>query len=102
MSGFSQKGRASRAALNEAAVRAMRAEDASLKAAGFSGASVKQLADIHGVGRETIRRILRWETWRWVSEEEELMQPPPSKGEKEAAEESLKRLLSMQDKPEEP
>lgn len=45
------------AKLTEAAIRDIRA----------SGMKPGKLAAMHGVSRETIRRIRRGETWRWVS-----------------------------------
>ena len=54
--------RAPRASLTEAAVRSIRRRHTQ------GEASVKDLAREYGLGAETIRRILRWETWAWVGE----------------------------------
>lgn len=59
---YSKKGRIARAELTEAAVRGIRLKYA-------QGASVRELVQEYDVGFETIRRIIRWETWRWVSDE---------------------------------
>lgn len=48
-------------ALNEAIVRRMRLQ-------AQQGRTARELADEHDCGVETVRRILRWETWRKVSE----------------------------------
>lgn len=65
----SRKGRITGAVLNEAAVRNMRLRDSKLREAGTPGLDVRAEADKFDVGPETIRRILRWDTWRWVGEE---------------------------------
>lgn len=49
--------------LTEVDVRAMRLQHA------LGQASPKQLAAAYKVAVETVRKILRWETWGWVSEE---------------------------------
>jgi len=67
---YSKKGRSARAELTEAAVRGIRSKAA-------LGASVRQLAEEYDVGFETVRRILRWETWRWVDEEGPGFVAPP-------------------------
>ena len=62
MRGYSPKGRTARAAIDEAAVRRIRQ-------LGSQGQSTRSLADAYGITPEAIRRILRYDTWRWVSEE---------------------------------
>lgn len=84
---YSPKGRTARADLTEADVRSIRSRAA-------LGISTRQLAQEYTVGFETIRRILRWETWRWVSEEGSgaVLPPPASPAEIEA---SKARFLAM-------
>lgn len=53
--------------------------------------SAREMAEIYGVGIETIRRILRGETWTW------LLQPAPKTD--EDAEASLKRALGLLETP---
>jgi len=60
--GYSPQGRAARASLTEADVRRIRQ-------LGAEGVPTRKLADTYSMTPEAIRRILRWETWRWVSEE---------------------------------
>ena len=57
----SRNSRDTNASLNEAAVRGIR-----LRAA--QGVSPRELSNAYNVGVETIRRVIRWETWRWVGE----------------------------------
>lgn len=64
----SRKGRTTGAVLNEAAVRSMRLRDSKLRELG-QALDVRAEARMLGVGPETIRRILRWDTWCWVGEE---------------------------------
>ena len=54
--------RAPRALLTEADVRRIRRLAPTTP--------TRQLADDFGIGLETVRRIVRWDTWRWVSEDE--------------------------------
>lgn len=35
-----------------------------IRQAHTAGASIRQLADQYNVGLETVRRVVRWETWR--------------------------------------
>ena len=56
---------------------------------GEAPTSVRDLAFEHKVGRETIRRILRWETWAWLAEEGP---GAPAKDWAAGAEESRKKL----------
>lgn len=61
----------------------------SLASAG--GHSARDMAMIYGVGIETIRRILRGETWTW------LLQPIPKTD--EDAEASLQKMLGLLETP---
>ena len=91
--GYSRASRTSRAVLNEAAVRRLRL----LFAQGTL--NVKEQAELYNVGRETIRRIARWETLRWVSEEgegatrEDWVRSTPTEVEIQA---SLQKVLAAQ------
>lgn len=89
---YSKGGRTARAELTEAAVRGIRSKAA-------LGASVRKLAQEYDIGFETIRRILRWETWRWVSEEGEgsVYKPVEVSPEQIAASEARFRRLIGQD-----
>lgn len=61
--GYSIKGRATNAKLGEADVRRMRREHSlGLK-------TPRQLAQEFGLAAETVRKVLRWETFAWVGEE---------------------------------
>lgn len=59
---YSPQGRGARGKVDEAAVRRIR------QLAG-QGQSTRALADAYGLTPEAVRRIVRWDTWRWVSEE---------------------------------
>lgn len=69
MTGYSKQGRTTRAKVTELEVRRMRRE-------AEAGTSARDLARRFGLSTETVRRILRWETWAWVSEEDDGSQPP--------------------------
>ena len=94
MTGHSREGRTTNASLNEEAVRRIRLMHR-------QGESTRVLAKEYGVGVETVRRVLRWETWAWVSEEgsgaeaEDWQHPPLTQEEKDAAERSLLKLQGL-------
>lgn len=69
---YSVKGRMTNAKVQEADVRRMRR----LHAAGQ--ATPRQLALEHGLATETVRKILRYETFAWVGEEGPGGVPPAS------------------------
>lgn len=85
--------RTSNSVLTEVEVRKIRSLAASH--------SVKALAEAFGVGAETVRRILRRETWTWVGEKLELDAPIPAltQIDHEAAAASLKRVQELVVKP---
>ena len=60
---YSPRGRTARATLSEADARQIRFR------AKMKGATSRELAADYKVGMETIRRVLRWETFAWVGEE---------------------------------
>ena len=83
---------ATNASLSEAEVRSIRLR------ARTERASVRLLAQEYGVGAETIRRVLRWETWAWVSEEGPGATPQEhAAAEQAAAKASLERLHAALD-----
>ncbi len=63
--GYSRNGRTTNASLTEKDVRFIRS---SFERGDFTA---RELARKYGVGTESIRRIIRWDTWTWVSEEGE-------------------------------
>lgn len=65
--------------LTESDVRAIRA----------SRESPRRLAEFYGLGVETIRRILRRESWAWLPEE------PADQGSAAASTQSAERLLEI-------
>lgn len=68
--GYSIKGRATNAKLGEADVRRMRREHSlGLK-------TPRQLAQEFGLAAETVRKVLRYETFAWVGEEGPGGMPP--------------------------
>lgn len=56
------KGRTGRALVTEAAVRRMRFRHS------YEGATAQELAAEYDIGLDACRKILKWQSWRWVSE----------------------------------
>ena len=87
-----RKDRTGRAVVDEEAVRSMRFRHT------YKGATVQQLADEYGLGLDACRKILKWKSWRWVSEvgpgaPAENFSHSASEAEIAASEERVKRLL---------
>ena len=86
--GYSKGGRSARGLVNESIVRRIRQLAA-------QGSSTRSLADAYGLTPEAVRKIIRWDSWRWVSEEE----PPPQATQPEPSAEviaaSLQRVLEL-------
>jgi len=81
--------RQSNAQLTEADVRAIRR-------LGYGGASASAIAENYLVGLETIRRILRRDTWKWLSDDETPIEDAPqavSEETKAEAKTALDRIL---------
>jgi hypothetical protein len=66
--------------------------------------TTRDLAEIYGVGVETIRKILRRDSWKWVADKIDFEAPtgPMTQADKEAAAASEARLLRLLERPVEP
>jgi len=85
--------RTGNAALTETDVRQIRRQ--------ADTTSTRDLAEIYCVGMETIRKIVRRDSWKWVTEEIEFDAPiaPLTDVERAAADASAARVLKMLDQP---
>ena len=87
---YSPQGRGARGKVGEPEVRRIR------QLAG-QGQSTRSLADAYDLTPEAVRRIVRWDTWRWVSEEGPgFVQPAALPAEIAAAQERLLAELTGQ------
>ena len=83
------KSRTGNAQLNESDVRMIR------RLAGTQ--SVRELAEIYCVGMETVRKVIRRDSWKWLAEEIDFDAPasPPTDAERLAADASFQRLQKL-------
>ena len=66
--------------------------------------TTRELADIYCVGVETIRKILRRDSWKWVADEIDFDAPtgPLTQADREAADASAARLTKLLERKVEP